>query len=626
MNIQRFTAPTAREALAKARAVFGEGTLILSNRPTPQGVEVMATAEDALSELDAAANAAAEATPAAPVAAPSKAASKPARASKPATKPTPKPAPSQAAIEADTEQLAMSTLSFQDYVRERMLRRRAEAQQVAQTTQQMTSQKVRQAAVPTPAEDAPQFIEPTLVVPPLASAPEAPRARPATPSRVPLAAPMQAAEDDLPLPDIQYPGAGLAAMTTESQAPARATPAASAPSQPTPGALAAKTPVAETIANAAVAPASAPTIASPIVSPPDVNTHTAAVRPAVVATPSTIASNAAMATPVPLASADVATPALNQQGIVNELQAMKALIDERFNTLAWLGETRQDPIRSNLMLKLIRAGYSPTLSRALLEHLPEGLAAGDALRWITNTLERNLRTDTPGHRLLDEGGVFALVGATGVGKTTTAAKLAGLCVREHGATSVGLITLDTSRVGAHDQLRAYGRQLGVVAHQAHDRAALAELLNLFANRHMVLVDTAGVAPSDPRMRGMLDMLDLPGVNRLLVLNAGSHGDTLDSVLSSFRGTGTQHAILSKLDEAVKLGPALDTLIRHQFTLRGVTNGQRVPEDWGAADASTLVRQSMRAPTRSAFDPRANDLSLIFSPADAAPAEHALANA
>jgi flagellar biosynthesis protein FlhF len=590
MNIQRFTAPTAREALAKARAVFGEGTLILSNRPTPQGVEVMATAEDALSELDAAASAAPDATPTAVAAAPSKAAAKPARASKPAAKPTPKPAPSQAAIEADTEQLAMSTLSFQDYVRERMLRRRAEAQQAAQTTQQT----VRQAAAPTLVEDAPQFIEPTLVVPPLATAPEAPRARPATASRAPLAAPVQAAEDELPLPDIQYPGAGLAVVAAVAPAPAPTAESASA------GARAPTTPVPPAVVTPSPA-ASAATSAVP--------------RPAVE-----------MATPLPPASVDVATPALNSQGIVSELQAMKALIDERFNTLAWLGETRQDPIRSNLMLKLIRAGYSPTLARALLEHLPEGLAAGDALRWITSTLERNLRTDTPGHRLLDEGGVFALVGATGVGKTTTAAKLAGLCVREHGATSVGLITLDTSRVGAHDQLRAYGRQLGVVAHQAHDRAALAELLNLFANRHMVLVDTAGVAPSDPRMRGMLDMLDLPGVNRLLVLNAGSHGDTLDSVLSSFRGTGTQHAILSKLDEAVKLGPALDTLIRHQFTLRGVTNGQRVPDDWGAADASTLVRQSMRAPARSAFDPRANDLSLIFSPADATPVEHALASA
>jgi flagellar biosynthesis protein FlhF len=300
---------------------------------------------------------------------------------------------------------------------------------------------------------------------------------------------------------------------------------------------------------------------------------------------------------------------------VNELQAMKALIDDRFNTLAWLGETRQDPIRASLMHKLIRAGYSPTLSRTLLEHLPEG-NAGDSLRWLTATLERNLRTDAPGQRLLEEGGVFALVGATGVGKTTTVAKLAGLAVREHGSAAVGMITLDTQRVGAHEQLRTFGRQMGVVAHQAHDRAALAELLNLFANRHLVLIDTAGLAPGDARMRGMLDMLDLPGVNRTLVLNAGSHGDTLDNVLSAFRGTGTQHAILSKLDEAVKLGPALDTLIRHQFTLRGVTNGQRVPDDWLNASAADLVRQSMRAPARSAFDPRPADLGFFFAEGNA----------
>jgi flagellar biosynthesis protein FlhF len=300
------------------------------------------------------------------------------------------------------------------------------------------------------------------------------------------------------------------------------------------------------------------------------------------------------------------------QGILDELQAMKALIDDRFNTLAWLGETRQDPVRASLMHKLIRAGYSPTLARTLLEHLPAGTNPIAALPWLTTMLQRNLRTDADGQRILQEGGIFALVGATGVGKTTTAAKLAGRAVAEHGAAAVGLITLDTQRVGAHEQLRLFGRQFGVVAHQAHDRAALGELLGLFENRHLVLIDTAGLAPSDQRLRGMQDMLDLPGVNRTLVLNAGAQGDTLDSVLTAFRGNGTQHAILSKIDEAVKLGPALDTLIRHQFTLRGVTCGQRVPDDWQEADAAQLVRQSMRAPARSAFDPRTTDLGFFFA--------------
>src|SRR5262249_16698544 len=154
-------------------------------------------------------------------------------------------------------------------------------------------------------------------------------------------------------------------------------------------------------------------------------------------------------------------------------------------------------------------------------------------------------------------------------KTTTAAKLAGLCALRHGAASVGLITLDAYRVGAQEQLRAYGKMLGMVAHLAHDRAALQDLLGLLSNKKLVLIDTTGLAPHDPRKQEMMELLALPGVKRLLVLNAGAHGDTLDDTVAGFKSTGAQQAVLSKIDEAVKLGPAIDTCIRHQLTLRGV---------------------------------------------------------
>jgi flagellar biosynthesis protein FlhF len=154
--------------------------------------------------------------------------------------------------------------------------------------------------------------------------------------------------------------------------------------------------------------------------------------------------------------------------------------------------------------------------------------------------------------------------------------------------------------------------LGVVAHLAHDRAALQDLLSLLGNKKMILIDTTGLAPRDPRKRDMLDVLDLPNVNRLLVLNAVGHGDTQDEVVSSFRSNGVQQAVLSKIDEAVKLGPALDAAIRHQLILRGVTTGQKVPEDWEAADAAKLVRMSMRSPSKSAFDPQMSDLGFFFS--------------
>ena len=283
--------------------------------------------------------------------------------------------------------------------------------------------------------------------------------------------------------------------------------------------------------------------------------------------------------------------------------------------------TRANPLHSNMMLKLLRAGYSPALSRAIMEHLPQETGPADAMKWLVQVLERNLRTDSADAPIWEKGGVFALVGSTGVGKTTTAAKLAALCAAKHGPNSVGLITLDTYRVGGHDQLRAYGRMLGVVAHLAHDKAALQDLLGLLAGKKMVIIDTTGVAPRDPRKDDILEVLNLPGIQHLLVANAGAHGDTLDEALAAFKRVGCKQAILSKVDEAVKLAPALDALIRHQLVLRGITNGQRVPEDLTRAQASDLVATSMRAHTKSAFDPSTLDMEFYFTDSSLARSAH-----
>jgi flagellar biosynthesis protein FlhF len=492
MNIKRFHAATSREALAKARMAFGEGTLILSNRPTANGVEVMATAEDTLSSLDsgAAARQSSATSPLAQASQRQQLQQQPPRAAQ-----QPAAAAHRNPVEEDTEQLAMSTLSFQDYVRERMLRRRHEAISGPSDPVPMMERSRDRAA-------------------------ELARERPA--AQVARHNPLRSIPMDLAEP-----------------APRKQQQRQEAPS----------------LSNAQVN---------------------------------------------------------NQQNLMSELHSMKELIEDRFNTLAWLGQARQNPIQSNLMLKMIRAGYSPALARAVLERMPEELSAAESVRWLMEVLERNLKTDTDAAPLYEQGGIFAMVGSTGVGKTTTTAKLAALCARIHGPGSVGLITLDTYRVGAHEQLRTYGRMLGIVAHLAHDRAALQDLLGLLSGKKMVLIDTTGVAPRDPRKRDMLDVLDLPHVNRLLVLNAGCHGDTLDDVLTAFKTKGSQQAILSKVDEAVKLGPSIDALIRHQMVLRGVTNGQRVPEDWEAADAHQLISTSMRAPVKSPFDPKASDLNFFFS--------------
>lgn len=486
MNAQRFVAPNSREALAQAKAVFGDSAVILSSRSTDQGFEVIATAEEHLTQI------ATQGAPARP-------------AARPAERLGDRPRPSleqraarqlpelsaKSSVAQDTEMMAMSTLSFQDYVRERMLRKRREALQVS-----------------APAE-----------------VPASPKA--AAPAATARRAPAHDADMVLPF-----------GRTADTQG------------QPTP--------------------------------------RPKAADPAPRTAPATGAR------------------------LTEQIDGLKAMMEERFNTLAWLGQAKQNPLQSNLLLKLVRAGYSPTVARAVMERLPERYGAAEAVRWVQEVLVRNLRTSRDAGQLCDEGGVFALVGSTGVGKTTTAAKLAAQCVQAYGANSIGLITLDSYRVAGYEQLRAYGRMLGVVAHLAHDRAALQDLLELLANKRMVIIDTAGLGQKDPRIQEMMELLAAPTIKKLLVLNAGAHGDTLDDVVQAYKGTPLHGVVLSKIDEAAKLGPAIDTLIRHQLVLRGLSTGQRVPEDWHRPDAQALVRMSMSSSGKSAYDPQSAELPVFFA--------------
>ena len=300
----------------------------------------------------------------------------------------------------------------------------------------------------------------------------------------------------------------------------------------------------------------------------------------------------------------------DQDDMMSELRSMKGLIEERFGALAFMEKLNRQPAQARLTQKLLDCGFSPALIRKLGDSLPNDVT--DESTWAANVLERNLNTSEGQGAIEDEGGVFALVGATGVGKTTSTAKIAAAFATKYGAGHLGLITLDAYRVGAHEQLRAYGRILGVPVHTAHDRASLEDLLELLGGKKMVLIDTAGMAQRDTRTRELLDMVSHRSIQKLLVVNASSQGETIEDVLISYRASTCRGIVLSKMDEAVKLGPALDALIRHKLPVIGVANGQRVPEDWHRLSPQALVQRALRGGGGSAWRLDANDVSLIFS--------------
>ncbi len=309
-------------------------------------------------------------------------------------------------------------------------------------------------------------------------------------------------------------------------------------------------------------------------------------------------------------------PEANRPDVVAELRSMRSLIEGQFASLAWSDAARRAPLRTKLAGDMLGAGFSPALARAVTGRLPDDFNAEQASGWLVSVLEANLRRASA-DELIDRGGVYALVGPTGVGKTTTTAKLAARYVMKYGAQKLGLISADSYRIGAQDQLRIYGRILGVPVHAVQDAAELQATIAALSDKHLVLIDTIGVGQRDPRVPEQVAMLGSGRVKRLLMLNAACQGETLEDVVRVYAGKESGASLagccITKLDESVKPGSTLDVAIRHRLPLHFVSNGQRVPEDLSLPDPAALVRQALATAGGGAFSLDADEALMMLTP-------------
>jgi len=311
-----------------------------------------------------------------------------------------------------------------------------------------------------------------------------------------------------------------------------------------------------------------------------------------------------------------------EQGeLLRELAAIRTLLEQQLTGFAWSRLSVGAPEKTLLLTELLDAGFSAVLARRLVEGLPPGVSRVESRNWMKGVLNRSLTTLGSDEEIIDRGGIFALVGPTGVGKTTTTAKLAARCVVRHGADSVALLTTDGYRIGAHEQLRIYGRILGVSVHAVRDAADLRQTLAELTGKHMILIDTIGMSQRGRLVTEQASMLNSAGnIRRLLLLNATCRGDTLDDVVRAYGGADMAGAVLTKVDEAASLAPALDTLIRHNLELYYVANGQRVPEDLHLPNRTYLLHRALKESAEQSPHRLAGDEAGLLLAASAARAE------
>lgn len=296
--------------------------------------------------------------------------------------------------------------------------------------------------------------------------------------------------------------------------------------------------------------------------------------------------------------------------IKRELVKLRALMQNQLAGFAWSADKRRHPVRVHVMQKMLAAGFSPKLSRVLAARLPRQFSDSQADAWLRQVLIRNLSTQEKSSMPGIRPGVWALVGPTGHGKTTTLAKLAAETVLRHGRASVALVSIDTYRIGAQQQLGAYAEMMGVDSVMAKDASELPRILASFADRPCVLIDTAGFAHDDDRLHKQLEILMAVGASCVLTLAASTQGALASRIVQRYGAMPLSGVALTKLDEGGQWAPVLDCVMRAKLPVACLASGQRVPEDLHAANAAYLVDRALRAAGEGEFAMRVEDWPLV----------------
>jgi flagellar biosynthesis protein FlhF len=315
-------------------------------------------------------------------------------------------------------------------------------------------------------------------------------------------------------------------------------------------------------------------------------------------TASTAAANTPDTPAVPAAASSDNSPKVEK--LLSEISEVKQLLQSHVAGSFW-GNIQQGNSQITEVVKhLLNSGFSPKLCAEISQNLPENLSLAHLIKNAREQVKCMIKT-SHAFDTFDRGGVFAFIGPTGVGKTTTVAKIAARCVLRYGRNQVALLTTDTYRIGAQEQLKTFAKILGLSVTAVRDSEDLAAKIKDFSNRKIILLDTAGVSQRDTLMVEQASLLEHGSskARRILVMSSTTDLRTQEEVINlhnqamqNTHGEKLDSVILTKIDEAAHLAPVIDSVIRHDLSILFVSNGQRVPEDLSQPDVNYLSHRAM----------------------------------
>ncbi len=300
------------------------------------------------------------------------------------------------------------------------------------------------------------------------------------------------------------------------------------------------------------------------------------------------------------------------ESLKQELRALRSMMEAQVSLMSWEQQKKQNPVSIGLLKRFSELGLSVDISKQVIDSVKNNDDVQQASKQAINNLIQLIPVATDD--ILQRKGIVALVGPTGVGKTTTIAKLAARYVMAHGQDQIALVTLDNYRIGAQEQLFNYARILRVPVHSAKNSNELHKVLQNLYDKKLIMIDTAGMSQKDMRICEQFNTLKqgAEGVRSYVVLAANAQTSALDEIIRAFKQTEISGCILTKLDETASLGGAISMLIRHQLPVSYISDGQAVPEDLQSAYARELVAKALDLLKEKPEQVDENDLALAFN--------------
>jgi flagellar biosynthesis protein FlhF len=291
----------------------------------------------------------------------------------------------------------------------------------------------------------------------------------------------------------------------------------------------------------------------------------------------------------------VMRPDLGYVAMQRELRDLRQLMETGLAGMTWNDKRLREPLKARILEELSAMDIAPDVAMALADLAPRRTTLENPSHIPLALLAKHLPIVEDLSSI--SGGVMAVVGPTGAGKTTTIAKLAARWCMRHGSQDLALVSTDSYRIGARDQLLTYARILGAPMHAANSGKDLARVLEKLKSKKLILIDTAGMGPHDVRLSEQLAALQLGAARArvLLALPAQGEAHALEEIVQAFAPLTPVACILTKVDEAASLGAVISTTLRHKLKIAYVCDGQQVPEDLHAAHRKRvwLVRTALQ---------------------------------